>query len=34
VIRLQTPSSQMRRTALANTELRDKQIRKGDKVAM
>jgi cytochrome P450 len=34
IIRWQTPLSYMRRTALADTELAGKQIKKGDKVAM
>jgi cytochrome P450 len=34
VIRWQTPLAHMRRTALADTELRGKQIKKGDKVVM
>jgi cytochrome P450 len=34
VIRWQTPLAHMRRTALADVELRGKQIRKGDKVVM
>jgi len=34
VIRWQTPLSHMRRTALADTELHGKTIRKGDKVVM
>jgi cytochrome P450 len=34
VIRWQTPLSHMRRTALADTELRGKKIKKGDKVVM
>jgi cytochrome P450 len=34
IIRWQTPLSHMRRTALADFELRDKTIRKGDKVVM
>ena len=34
VIRFHTPLSHMRRTALADTELGGKQIRKGDKVVM
>jgi cytochrome P450 len=34
IIRWQTPVMHMRRTALADTELGGKQIRKGDKVAM
>jgi cytochrome P450 len=34
IIRWQTPVIHMRRTALADTELHGKQIRKGDKVAM
>lgn len=34
IIRWQTPLSHMRRTATADTELRGKQIRKGDKVVM
>jgi len=34
IIRWQTPVIHMRRTALQDTELADKQIRRGDKVAM
>ncbi len=34
IIRYQTPVIHMRRTALADTELRGKRIRKGDKVVM
>ena len=34
IIRYQTPLSHMRRTALTDTELGGKQIKKGDKVAM
>jgi cytochrome P450 len=34
IIRWQTPLAHMRRTALADTELRGKTIRKGDKVVM
>jgi len=34
IIRWQTPLAHMRRTAIADTELRGKKIRKGDKVAM
>jgi cytochrome P450 len=34
IIRWQTPLAHMRRTAVADTELGGKQIRKGDKVAM
>ena len=34
IIRWQTPLAHMRRTALADTELRGKKIRKGDKVVM
>jgi cytochrome P450 len=34
VIRWQTPLAHMRRTALQDTELRGKTIRKGDKVVM
>ena len=34
IIRWQTPLAHMRRTALADTELGGKQIRKGDKVVM
>ena len=34
MIRWQTPLAHMRRTALADTELRGKQIKKGDKVVM
>jgi cytochrome P450 len=34
VIRWQTPLAHMRRTALADIEFRDKQIKKGDKVVM
>ena len=34
IVRWQTPLSHMRRTALADTELGGKQIRKGDKVIM
>jgi cytochrome P450 len=34
IIRWQTPLAYMRRTALADTELAGKQIRKGDKLAM
>jgi cytochrome P450 len=34
IIRWQTPLSHMRRTALTDTELRGKSIRKGDKVVM
>jgi cytochrome P450 len=34
IIRWQTPLAHMRRTALADTELRGKQIKKGDKVVM
>ena len=34
IIRWQTPLSHMRRTARVDTELRGKQIRKGDKVVM
>ena len=34
IIRWQTPLAHMRRTALADTQLGDKQIRKGDKVVM
>ena len=34
IIRWQTPLAHMRRTAVADTELRGKQIRKGDKVVM
>ena len=34
VIRWQTPLSHMRRTALADTEIGGKQIKKGDKVVM
>jgi cytochrome P450 len=34
IIRWQTPLAYMRRTATQDTELRGKQIRKGDKVAM
>jgi cytochrome P450 len=34
IIRWQTPLAYMRRTALVDTELRGKQIRKGDKVLM
>jgi cytochrome P450 len=34
IIRWQTPLTHMRRTALADFELRDKTIRKGDKVVM
>jgi cytochrome P450 len=34
IIRWQTPLAYMRRTALQDTELGGKQIRKGDKVAM
>src|SRR5258707_10507067 len=34
VIRWQTPLAHMRRTALQDTEIRGKQIRKGDKVVM
>jgi cytochrome P450 len=34
IIRWQTPLAHMRRTAVADTELRGKQVRKGDKVVM
>ncbi len=34
VIRWQTPLAHMRRTALVDTEIRDKKIRKGDRVVM
>ncbi len=34
IIRWQTPLAHMRRTALADTQLGDKQIKKGDKVVM
>jgi cytochrome P450 len=34
IIRWQTPLAYMRRTALQDTELGGKQIRKGDKMAM
>jgi cytochrome P450 len=34
IIRWQTPLSHMRRTAIADTELNGKQIKKGDKVVM
>ena len=34
IIRWQTPLAHMRRTALADTELRGKKIKKGDKVIM
>jgi len=34
IIRYQTPVAHMRRTALADFELRDKTVRKGDKVVM
>ena len=34
IIRWQTPLAHMRRTALQDTELRGKQIKKGDKVVM
>ena len=34
IIRYQTPIAHMRRTALADTEIRGQAIRKGDKVAM
>jgi cytochrome P450 len=34
IIRWQTPLAYMRRTALADTELAGKQIKKGDKLAM
>jgi cytochrome P450 len=34
IIRWQTPLAYMRRTALADTQLAGKQIRKGDKLAM
>ena len=34
IIRWQTPLSHMRRTALQDTELGGKQIKKGDKVVM
>ena len=34
VIRWQTPLAHMRRTALADTEIAGKQIKKGEKVVM